>query len=148
MLRRPIELLFFAYRDFTGVADRVLAAIGFGRAHHRAIYFVGRAPGMTVGELLGILRITKQSLAPVLRDLIVQGYVVQRADAHDRRRRRLHLTEKGVSLERDLTRRQSRMIARAVAAAGAEAEAGFDAVLLNLVDPLDRGRFSEKNRRG
>lgn len=141
LLRRPIELLFFAYRDFTGVADRALAAIGFGRAHHRAVYFVGRAPGITVGELLDILRITKQSLAPVLRELIAEGYVVQRADAVDRRRRRLFLTEKGSALERDLTRRQSRLIARAFAAAGTDARAGFEVVLLGLVEAGDRKRF-------
>lgn len=143
LLRRPIELLFFAYRDFTGVADRALAAIGFGRAHHRAVYFVGRAPGITVGELLDILRITKQSLAPVLRELIARGYVAQRADAVDRRRRRLFLTEKGAALERDLTRRQSRLIARAFAAAGAGARTGFEVVLLGLIEAGDRKRFFE-----
>ncbi len=143
LLRRPIELLFFAYRDFTGVADRALADIGFGRAHHRAVYFIGRAPGITVGELLDILRITKQSLAPVLRDLIVQDYAQQRADAADRRRRRLFLTDKGAALERDLTRRQSRLIARAFAAAGADARVGFDAVLLGFVEAGDRKRFFE-----
>ncbi len=143
LLRRPIELLFFAYRDFTGVADRALAAIGFGRAHHRAVYFIGRLPGITVGELLGILRITKQSLAPVLRDLIVRNYVEQRADVADRRRRRLFLTDKGVALERDLTQRQSRLIARAFAAAGADARMGFDAALLGLIEAADRKRFFE-----
>ena len=143
LLRRPIEMLFFAYRDFTGVADRALAAIGFGRAHHRAIYFIGHAPGITVGELLHILRITKQSLAPVLRDLIVRGYVQQRTDAADRRRRRLVLTDKGVALERDLTRRQSRLVARAFAGAGTDAQVGFEAVLLGLIEAGDRKRFAE-----
>ncbi|OHC81885.1 MAG: hypothetical protein A3G73_00380 [Rhodospirillales bacterium RIFCSPLOWO2_12_FULL_67_15] len=141
LLRRPIELLFFAYRDFTGIADRKLATIGFGRAHHRALYFIGRVPGIAVGELLDILCITKQSLAPVLREMLRARYIVQRADAADRRRRRLFLTERGLDLERELTRRQSRLIAKAFAAAGADAARGFDAVLRGMVGGRDRRRF-------
>ena len=144
LLRRPIELLFFAYRDFTGIADRRLATIGFGRAHHRALYFIGRAPGITVGELLDILRITKQSLAPVLREMLRARYIVQRADAADRRRRRLFLTERGAALERELTRRQSRLIAKAFAAAGRDAARGFEAVLRRMVGARDRRRFFGK----
>ena len=112
-----------------------------GRAHHRALYFIGRAPGITVGDLLDILRITKQSLAPVLREMVRARYIVQRADAADRRRRRLFLTERGLGLERELTRRQSRLIAKAFAAAGADAARGFDAVLRRMVGARDRRRF-------
>jgi DNA-binding MarR family transcriptional regulator len=140
-LRRAIELLFFAYRDFTGEADAVLARYGFGRAHHRVIYFVGRHPGTTVSELLAILRITKQSLARVLRELVLQGFIRQDTDRRDMRRRRLSLTGKGRSLERQLTRLQSRRIAAAFAAASADAVKGFDAVLLGIVNPIDRRRF-------
>ena len=88
-LRQAMELLFFAYRDFTGEADALLATFGFGRAHHRVIYFVGGHPGMTVSELLKILKITKQSLSRVLGQLIKDGLVHQRTDDTDRRRRRL-----------------------------------------------------------
>lgn len=77
-IRQGIELLFFAYRDFTGEPDAILAKRGFGRAHHRVIYFVGRQPGMTVSELLSILRITKQSLSRVLKQLIDEGYIEQK----------------------------------------------------------------------
>jgi hypothetical protein len=56
-LRQAMELLFYAYRDFTADADAMLAKIGLGRAHHRVIYFVGRYPGITVSDLLAILRI-------------------------------------------------------------------------------------------
>src|SRR5574338_1417046 len=102
-LRQAIELLFFAYRDFTGEADQLLVEYGFGRAHHRVIYFVGRQPGMTVSELLGILKITKQSLSRVLSALVAQGFVIQRQGERDRRQRLLHLTDKGAELERRLT---------------------------------------------
>jgi len=93
-----IELLFFAYRDFIGDPDDVLAKLGFGRAHHRVLHFVNRNPGMKVAELLDILKITKQSLGRVLKQLIDQGYVVQKEGANDRRQRLLYVTAKGETL--------------------------------------------------
>ncbi len=93
-----IELLFFAYRDFVGDADEVLAKFGFGRAHHRVLHFVNRHPGMKVADLLDILNITKQSLGRVLKQLIDQGYVVQKEGESDRRQRLLYVTPKGEAL--------------------------------------------------
>ncbi len=133
-LRRGIELLFYAYRDFTAEPDKILAEYGFGRAHHRVIYFVGRNPGITVGALLGILRITKQSLARVLRQLVREGFIVQRQGSRDRRQRLLHLTEAGADLERRLTASQRARFARAYRAAGAQAVEGFRQVLTGLLD--------------
>src|SRR3546814_5420594 len=92
-LRQAMELLFFAYRDFTGEPDKILAAYGFGRAHHRVIYFVGRNPGITVSELLAILRITKQSLSRVLGQLVGEGFITQRPGLRDRRQRLLRSEE-------------------------------------------------------
>jgi DNA-binding MarR family transcriptional regulator len=146
-LRQGIELLFFAYRDFTGEADAVLARLGFGRAHHRVIYFVGRKPGMTVSELLDILKITKQSLSRVLGQLVRDGYITQRPGSTDRRQRLLELTAKGAELERRLTEDQRALVANAYRAAGAEAVDGFRKVLLGLVNPDDRGRFLGAPRR-
>ncbi|CAA7616693.1 MarR family winged helix-turn-helix transcriptional regulator [Magnetospirillum sp. UT-4] len=140
-LRQAIELLFFAYRDFTAEPDAILAEYGFGRAHHRVIYFVGRHPDMTVSDLLAILRITKQSLSRVLGQLVDEGFVTQRPGARDRRQRLLQLTEKGIELERQLTERQRARIARAYRDAGAEAVEGFRKVMLGLIDEDDRGRF-------
>lgn len=133
-LRQAIELLFFAYRDFTGDADALLARWGFGRAHHRVIYFVRRQPGVTVGELLAILRITKQSLARVLNQLVEEGFIVQRADAGDRRRRRLYLTAEAEALERTLTERQAARLTAAFTAAGEGAARGFLDVLRAMID--------------
>ena len=90
-----IELLFFAYRDFVGDPDEVLSKLGFGRAHHRVLHFVNRNPGMKVADLLDILNITKQSLGRVLKQLVDQGYVVQKEGAQDRRQRLLYVTPKG-----------------------------------------------------
>lgn len=137
-LRLAIELLYFAYRDFTGDADQILARYGFGRSHHRVIYFVGRRPGMTVSDLLALLRITKQSLAPVLAQLVEDGFVVQRADNDDRRRRRLYLSEEAAALERQLTEKQAARLAAAFASAGDTAARGFTQVLRAMIDPADR----------
>ena len=111
-----IELLFFAYRDFIGDPDDVLAKFGFGRAHHRVLHFVNRNPGMKVAELLDILKITKQSLGRVLKQLIDQGYVVQKEGANDRRQRLLYVTPKGETLAMKLAGLQTVRIARAVRA--------------------------------
>jgi DNA-binding MarR family transcriptional regulator len=137
-----IELLFFAYRDFTAEPDTILAQYDFGRAHHRVIHFVGRHPQMTVGELLGILRITKQSLSRVLGQLVRQGFIIQRPGARDRRQRLLDLTSKGRELERQLSEPQRLRIANAYRQAGARAVEGFRKVLLEVIaDEDDRHRF-------
>ncbi len=140
-LRYAIELFFFAYRDFTEEADALLAHYGFGRAHHRVIYFVGRHPGMSVSELLTILKITKQSLSPVLAQLMRDGFIVQRADPADRRRRRLHLTAEAEALEGQLTARQAKRIAAAFEEAGDDAARGFTRVLCALINKEDRQRL-------
>ncbi len=137
-LRRGIELLYFAYRDFTKDPDEILAQEGFGRAHHRVLYFVGRNPGTTVSGLLSILRITKQSLSRVLGHLVDVGYIRQETGLKDRRQRLLYLTDKGRAFEKDLFERQRRRLAEAYREAGPEAVAGFWEVLLNIVDADDK----------
>jgi DNA-binding MarR family transcriptional regulator len=141
-LRQAIELLFYAYRDFTAEADSILAGYDYGRAHHRAIYFIGRHPGITVSELLAILKITKQSLSRVLGQLVREDFVRQDTDATDRRRRQLSLTQKGADLEQRLTAVQSARVARACRDAGADAVAGFRTVLRGIVNEADRRRFA------
>jgi DNA-binding MarR family transcriptional regulator len=141
-LRQGIELLFYAYRDFTAEPDEMLASYGFGRAHHRVIYFVGRHPGMNVSELLNILKITKQSLSRVLGQLVEEGFVVQRPGERDRRQRLLDLTEKGLELERRLSENQRTRVARAYREAGAQAVEGFRKVMLGIMShEEDRKRF-------
>ncbi|MDX2142104.1 MAG: MarR family transcriptional regulator [Rhodospirillaceae bacterium] len=145
-LRQAIELLFFAYRDFTARADAILAKQGFGRAHHRVIYFVGRHPGITVSALLDILGITKQSLSRVLSQLVRESYIMQKKGAEDGRQRLLHLTEKGRELERLLTTEQRARIAAAYRAAGTAAVEGFRKVMLGIMDDDARRRFKIPGR--
>ena len=109
-----IELFFFAYRDFTSDPDQILETYGFGRAHHRVLYFVNRKPGLTVAELLEVLQITKQSLARVLKQLIDTGHIVQVQGLRDSRQRELYPTAKGRQLALDLAKPQSRRIRAAL----------------------------------
>ncbi|MGH7034422.1 MAG: MarR family winged helix-turn-helix transcriptional regulator [Stellaceae bacterium] len=144
-VRQGIELLFYAYRDFTSEPDAMLVRYGFGRAHHRVIYFVGRHPQMSVSELLDILQITKQSLSRVLGQLVRQGFIQQRTGKSDRRQRLLELTAKGVELERQLSENQRRRISRAYEQAGAGAVEGFRKVMLGIMsDDVDRARFRRR----
>jgi DNA-binding MarR family transcriptional regulator len=133
-MRLAQDLLFFAYRDFTNVADRALEDLGLGRAHHRALHFIGRNPGQTVSALLAILRITKQSLARVLNLLLDQGYVSQAPGFEDRRMRLLTLTEKGRALERLLFDCQRELLSQAYRQAGPQAVDGFRAVMRAMMD--------------
>jgi DNA-binding MarR family transcriptional regulator len=140
VLRQGIELLLYAQRDFAAEADPLLERHGLGRAHHRALYFVGRYPSISVSELLVLLGITKQSLSRVLRDLTDRRLVAVRPGPSDRRQRLLTLTEAGSGLEAQLTKGQSRRLARAYRQAGAEAVEGFRKVLLGLIDEARRDR--------
>jgi len=135
-----LELLFFAYRDFTGDPDAILAQYGFGRAHHRVLHFVNRNPGLRVANLLEILKITKQSLARVLKQLIGEGFIVQKAGAEDRRERLLYATLKGTRLAERLTVLQVKRVEAALAAAGPEAEAATRRFLLAMISEEDRAQ--------
>lgn len=133
-----VELLFFAYRDFTGEADEVLEEFGFGRAHHRVLHFVNRRPGLRVADLLDILRITKQSLARVLKQLVDRGFIAQAAGARDRRERRLYLTAQGEALATKLAELQVAQIGRALAKAGAGGDEVVRLFLLAMIGPEQR----------
>ena len=133
-----IELLFFAYRDFVSDPDRLLSEYGFGRAHHRVLHFVGRNPGMRVQELLDILRITKQSLGRVLRELIEKDFIYQLEGEDDRRQRLLYLTEPGKRLHAALMAPQISRIREALAEAGEPEDGQYRRVLGKLIDHAAR----------
>ncbi|CAH0160452.1 MarR family winged helix-turn-helix transcriptional regulator [Roseomonas sp. CECT 9278] len=140
-LRLAQDLLFFGYRDFTAGADEILAGMAMGRAHHRVLHFVGRRPGITVGDLLGILAITKQSLGRVLTPLMEDGYVLQTPGRTDRRQRLLALTDKGAALERRLFERQRETVMQAYREAGPAAVEGFRRVMRGLMGDQARTAF-------
>ncbi len=152
-IRTAQDLLFFAYRDFTDAADRVLDELGLGRAHHRALHFIGRNPGIAVTDLLALLRITKQSLARVLGALVAQGYVAQATGRADRRQRLLTLTASGQALERRLFEQQRERLATAYRDAGGVAVEGFRRVMRGIMDEqarayIDAADQSARGRRG
>jgi DNA-binding MarR family transcriptional regulator len=133
-----IELLFFAYRDFVGDADHELEAFGFGRAHHRVLHFVHRYPGLKVADLLDVLRITKQSLGRVLKQLLDEGYIVQKTGNNDRRQRLLFATAKGEALVGKLAGLQTDRINRAlgqIEPSGADTVRQFLRAMIDHDDP-------------
>lgn len=130
-----IELFFFAYRDFTADPDMILEKLAFGRAHHRVLYFVNRKPGMTVAELLEVLKITKQSLARVLKQLIDTDHIVQIPGPRDRRQRELYPTHKGRHLALELAAPQSRRIAGALEQIGLSDRTVIEHFLKAMVNP-------------
>lgn len=129
-----IELFFFAYRDFTSDADQILETYGFGRAHHRVLHFVNRMPGLTVAELLDVLKITKQSLARVLKQLIDSGHIVQIQGLNDRRQRELYPTAAGRELALALAKPQSRRIRAALIETGAHQRSAIESFLTAMID--------------
>ncbi len=143
-LDRGMELLFFAGRDFIAECDGVLGPLGLGRAHHRVLWFVARNPGVSIARLLGILKITKQSLGRAVATLVRTGHIVQARGSADRRQRLLTLTDKGRELERRLSLVLRRRLARAYRAAGGQAVEGFAGVLLGLIADEDRARFAAR----
>jgi DNA-binding MarR family transcriptional regulator len=147
-LRKGIEAMFFAYRGFTADPDRILESHSYGRAHHRAIHFINRAPGTTVNNLLAILGVTKQSLNRVLRTLIEDGLVESRVGRKDKRERHLYLTEAGQALERELSEAQRTRMRAAYRAAGPAAVAGFRQVLEAMMDAEQRRQFNAISEEG
>lgn len=140
-LRQGIEAMFFAYRGFTADPDRILADMAYGRAHHRALHFIGRAPGTTVNNLLNILGVTKQSLNRVLRTLIADGLVASKVGRIDKRERHLELTQAGRTLEQTLSDAQRARMRTAFREAGPDAVAGFRTVLEAMMDPEMRASY-------
>ena len=132
-----IELLFFAYRDFVGDPDHVLGEFGFGRAHHRVVHFVNRYPGLNVADLLDVLRITKQSLGRVLKQLLDEGYIVQKPGEVDRRQRLLFATSKGEKLVAYLATLQTERINRAMQGMGPSEVAAVSRFLSGMIDRED-----------
>ena len=134
------ELLFFAFRNLTAAPDRILAARGLSRVHHRILYFVRRNPGLGPGDLLRILRVSKQALARPLRDLTGQGLLEAESVPENRRRKRLALTAAGVRLERRISGLQRRRFAAAFAATGPSAARSWRRVMSLLGIPLAERR--------
>ena len=137
-MRLAQDLFFFAYRDLTAAADAILTELGLGRAHHRALHFIGRRPGIAVNELLSLLGITKQSLARVLGELVLRDHVRVVQGPRDRRQRLLSLTDAGRDLERRLFERQRERMVAAYREAGGPAVDGFRRVMRGMMDEQTR----------
>jgi DNA-binding MarR family transcriptional regulator len=145
-IRRGTELLFFGYANLYKPSDKLLAERGLGRAHHRTLYFVARQPGMTIGGLLRLLGITKQSLGRVLNELVDRDLIEIVPGEEDRRQRLLRLTENGTKLEGELFAIIRENLSSAYGQAGQEAVTGFWRVLELMIPPAERARVAELSR--
>ena len=143
-IKKVIELIFFSYRDFTAGPDKVLEKLNFGRAHHRVIYFVGKKDKITIKELLGVLKITKQSLSRVLNQLVKEGFIVV-STGSDKRTKILSLTKKGTNLENELSTIQIKKIKKAIDSFNQEDIDGFKKILYEMIEVDNKDTFQNLN---
>ena len=143
-IKKVIELIFFSYRDFTAGPDKVLEKLNFGRAHHRVIYFVGKKDKITIKELLGVLKITKQSLSRVLNQLVKEGFIVV-STGSDKRTKILSLTKKGTNLENELSTIQIKKIKKAINNFNKEDIDGFKKILFEMIEIDNKETFQHLN---
>ena len=143
-IRKVIELIFFSYRDFTAGPDQILEKLNFGRAHHRVIYFVGKKDQITIKELLGVLKITKQSLSRVLNQLVKEGFIVV-STGLDKRTKNLSLTSSGLSLENELSTIQIQKIKKVINNFNQEDIDGFKKILYEMIEIDNKKTFQHLN---
>ena len=143
-IRKIIELVFFSYRDFTAGPDKILEKLNFGRAHHRVIYFVGKKDKITIKELLGVLRITKQSLSRVLNQLVKEGFIVV-STGLDKRTKNLSLTSSGINLENELSTIQLQKIKKVINNFNQEDINGFKKILYEIIEIDNKKIFQHLN---
>ena len=143
-IRKIIELLFFSYRDFTAGPDQILEKLNFGRAHHRVIYFVGKKDKITIKELLGVLKITKQSLSRVLNQLVKEGFIVV-STGSDKRTKNLSLTNKGLNLENELSTIQIQQIKNVINNFNQKDIDGFKKILYEMIEIDNKKTFQHLN---
>ena len=143
-IRKIIELVFFSYRDFTAGPDQILEKLNFGRAHHRVIYFVGKKDKITIKELLGVLKITKQSLSRVLNQLVKEGFILV-STGLDKRTKNLSLTTSGLSLENELSTIQIKKIKKVIGNFNKEDIDGFKKILYEMIEADNKTTFQHLN---
>ena len=143
-IRKIIELVFFSYRDFTAGPDQILEKLNFGRAHHRVIYFVGKKDKITIKELLGVLKITKQSLSRVLNQLVKEGFVIV-STGFDKRTKNLSLTNRGLDLENELSTIQIQKIKKVINNFNQKDIDGFKKILYEMIEIDNKKTFQHLN---
>ena len=143
-IRKIIELVFFSYRDFTAGPDQILEKLNFGRAHHRVIYFVGKKEQITIKELLGVLKITKQSLSRVLNQLVKEGFIVV-STGLDKRTKNLSLTSRGIDLENELSTIQIQKIKKVINNFNQKDIDGFKKILYEMIETDNKKTFQHLN---
>jgi len=145
-LNAALELLHFCFRAVIAEPDRILAKQGFGRAHHRILYFLAHRPGMLMTELIEVLSVSRQALHRPLGDLLRKGHLVIEPSPHNRRNNILTLTAKGMALERTISGLQRDAFQEAFSAAGPTAERHWRAIMAHVAAAESAGAPRPKQR--
>jgi DNA-binding MarR family transcriptional regulator len=140
------RVMHFALRAVIAEPDRMLAARGLTRVHHRILFFLARTPGMSVGELQTTLDVTKQALNTPLKQLREQGLIDFAKADHDARVRKLELTADGVALEAKLTGEQLQMFSAAFTEHSVDEVDGWFAITQSLANRLELTPQNDKSR--
>ena len=129
-----IQLLFYAYRETYSDPKEILAKNSFGPAHLRALNLIERNPGTNLGELMYQLKITKQSLIRVLRDLLNKKMIKQIRDDEDTRKKNLFLDKDGRVFFDRIYEMQKKRIVRALKDSEPESVVKFKEVLNRIIN--------------
>ena len=129
-----IQLLFYAYREIFSDPKEILSKKFFGPAHLRALNLIERNPGISLGELMFKLKITKQSLNRVLRDLIKSKMIKQEKNEDDTRRKNLYLDKEGQIFFETVYNKQKKTIFNALKNSSSDSVIKFKEVLTKIID--------------
>ena len=133
-LKHLIEKLFISYRETFSDAKKVLDRHSIGLAHHKVIHLLSMYQGISISELLKRLKVTKQSLNRVLKDLIKLEIVTFKKDDQDTRVKHVFLNEKGKKLFDEIFDLQKKRIYNALLKSSSEEVINFDNVLSKIIN--------------
>ncbi len=133
-LKNLIEKLFVSYRETFSDAKKVLDKYSIGLAHHKVIHLLSMYQGITISELLKRLKVTKQSLNRVLKDLIKLEIITFKKDDQDTRVKHVFLNEKGKKIFNEIFDHQKKRISNALLNSSSEEVINFDLVLSKIID--------------
>ena len=133
-LKSLIEKLFISYRETFSDAKKVLDKYSIGLAHHKVIHLLSMYQGITISELLKRLKVTKQSLNRVLKDLIKLEIVSFKKDDQDTRIKHVFLNEKGKKIFNEIFDHQKKRISNALLNSSSEEVINFDLVLSKIIN--------------
>ena len=129
-----IELIFYVYRETYNDPKKILKKYNFGTAHHRAIHLIERHEGISVSGLLNRLKITKQSLNRVLKELIKNKTIFMKIGKVDSRQRLIYLNKNGKKLSDEIFVEQKKRIYNALKTSDSDSVSKFKDILIKIIN--------------